>query len=112
MRWPAAAGGLPRPRSSRCLTATGYTLIATRVVPDADAAVAAAGEFGTPVALKASAQGLIHKTDAGGVRLGLDGDDGVRSAATEIEAAVEAGGHRLDGLIVQPMAADGVELIV
>jgi acetate---CoA ligase (ADP-forming) len=87
-------------------------LITTRAVPDADAAVAAATELGGLVALKASATGLIHKTDAGGVKLGLDGADAVRAAAEEIERSVTQAGHRLEGLIVQPMAAGGVELIV
>ncbi len=90
----------------------GLPLIATRVVSDAEQAVAAANELGVPVALKASAPGLVHKTDAGGVRLGLEGADAVRAAAGEIEHAVTRAGHRLDGLVVQPMAPRGVELIV
>ncbi len=90
----------------------GLPLITTRVVDDAEQAVVAARDLGVPVALKASAPGLVHKTDAGGVRLGLDGDDAVRGAAGEIERAVARAGHRLDGLIVQPMAPAGVELIV
>ena len=90
----------------------GLPLITTRVVGDADHAVAAATELGMPVALKASAAGLVHKTDAGGVRLGLEGADAVRAAAREIEHAVAGAGYRLDGLVVQPMAPTGVELIV
>ena len=90
----------------------GLPLITTRVVSDADHAVAAATELGMPVALKASAAGLVHKTDAGGVRLGLEGADAVRAAAREIEHAVAGAGYRLDGLVVQPMAPTGVELIV
>ena len=90
----------------------GLPLITTRVVSNTDQAVAAAAELGPPVALKASAQGLLHKTDAGGVKLGLEGDEKVRAAAAEIEAAVGRAGHRLDGLVVQPMAPVGVELIV
>jgi acyl-CoA synthetase (NDP forming) len=65
-----------------------------------------------PVALKANATGLLHKTDAGGVVLDLDGADAVRDAAERIRASVEAAGHSLQGLILQPMAPDGVELIV
>jgi len=42
-------------------------------VADADQAIAAAAELGVPVAIKASAPGLLHKTDAGGVKLGLEG---------------------------------------
>jgi acyl-CoA synthetase (NDP forming) len=90
----------------------GLPLIITRVVPDAEQAGIAAAELGGPVALKASASGLVHKTDAGGVRLGLEGADSVRTAAGEIEQAVARAGHRLDGLVVQPMAPTGVELIV
>ncbi|HTP18236.1 MAG TPA: GNAT family N-acetyltransferase [Solirubrobacteraceae bacterium] len=90
----------------------GLPLITTRVVRDAAEAVAAATELGVPVALKASATGLVHKTDAGGVRLGLEGADEVRAAAADIENAVTRAGHRLDGLVVQPMAPVGVELIV
>jgi acetyl coenzyme A synthetase (ADP forming)-like protein len=90
----------------------GLPLIATRVVPDATAAAAAAAEVGVPVALKAVASGLLHKSDAGGVRLGLDGPAAVRAGAEEIEAAVTRAGHRLEGLIVQPMATPGVELLL
>ena len=77
----------------------------------ADAA-AAAERMATPVAIKAVATGLLHKSDAGGVRLGLRGADEVLAAAAEIEAAVTRAGHRLDGLVLQPMAPPGVELIV
>jgi acetate---CoA ligase (ADP-forming) len=90
----------------------GLPLIATPVVPDAQQAVAAANELGLPVALKASASGLVHKTDTGGVRLGLEAVDAVRAPAGEIEQTVTSAGHRLDGLVVQPMAPVGVELIV
>jgi len=90
----------------------GLPLIETRVTHDAEQAVLAAAELGGPVALKATAPALVHKTDAGGVRLGLDGPDAVRAAAGEIDRAITAAGYRLDGLVVQPMAPEGVELIV
>ena len=97
---------------AQLLDCYGLPLITTRVVADAEQAVAAANELGSPVALKASASGLVHKTDAGGVRLGLEGADAVRAAAGEIEQSVTRAGLRLDGLVVQPMAPSGVELIV
>lgn len=90
----------------------GLPLTRTLVAANAEEAVAAATKLGTPIALKASAAGLVHKTDAGGVRLGLQGADAVRAAAGEIEHAVTRAGHRLDGLLVQPMAPAGIELIV
>jgi acetyl coenzyme A synthetase (ADP forming)-like protein len=99
-------------RVAELLDCYGLPLVTTRVVADAERAVAAAAELGGPVALKAIATGLLHKTDAGGVRLQLDGPDAVRAAALEIEAAVARAGLELDGLLVQPMAPRGVELIV
>jgi acetate---CoA ligase (ADP-forming) len=90
----------------------GLPLIDTRVVADAEQAVAAASELGFPVALKATGSGLIHKTEAGGVRLGLDSAEAVRAAAADIEQAVTRTGVSLGGLVVQPMAPRGVEMIV
>jgi acyl-CoA synthetase (NDP forming) len=90
----------------------GLSLINSRQVPDVSGAVAAATEMGVPVALKAVAEGLIHKSDAGGVALDLDGADAVRIAGEEIKTSVEQAGHTLEGLLLQPMAPSGVELIV
>jgi acetate---CoA ligase (ADP-forming) len=90
----------------------GLPLISTAVAPDAEAAAAIATRLGVPVALKAVARGLVHKTDAGGVRLGLQDADAVRAAAADIERAVVRAGHRLEGLVVQPMAPVGVEMLV
>jgi acyl-CoA synthetase (NDP forming) len=90
----------------------GLPVAPTRIVADADGAVAAAAELGMPVAVKASARGLLHKSDAGGVRIALGTPEAVRDAAAGIEASLAAAGHKLEGLIVQRMAPTGVELIV
>jgi acetyl coenzyme A synthetase (ADP forming)-like protein len=90
----------------------GLPLIETRVAGGGSQAAAVAAKLGGPVALKARALGLLHKSDAGGVRLGLEGAATIKLAAEEIEHAVAAAGYRLDGLVVQPMAPPGVELIV
>ena len=103
---------LPGTRGSAAAIATGCRSSPARIVPDVAGAVAAAEELRTPVALKAIATGLIHKTDAGGVRLGLEGGEAVRAAAAEIESAVAAAGHPLEGLLVQSMAPTGIEMIV
>lgn len=90
----------------------GLPLIPTCVVPDAEAAVAKAAELGRPIALKAVAHGLVHKSDVGGVSLALGTPEAIRSAAASIAASVAATGQELAGFVVQPMAGDGVELIV
>ena len=90
----------------------GLPLISTTVVPDGQTAAAVAEKLGVPVALKAVARGLLHKSDAGGVRLGLASPAAVGAAAEEIERAVAAAGHELEGLVVQPMAPEGVEMLL
>ncbi len=108
----AGSGWLSPAHVAELLRCYGIPLVATRVAPDVDGAVAAAAELGVPVALKAIASGLVHKSDAGGVLLHLDGPEAVRNAGLQIDAAVQRAGHTLEGLIVQPMVPEGVELIV
>jgi len=108
----AGAGWLGPGAVAALLGAYGLPLIPTSVVGDAGEAVKAAAQMNGAVALKAVAGDLIHKTDAGGVLLGLRGARAVREGAREIEAAVRAGGHELEGLVVQPMAEPGVELLM
>ena len=94
------------------LEAYGLPLIATRIVSTAEEAAVAAAQIGGPVALKAVSSGLVHKIDVGAVRLDCDGAEQVLAAAAEIRDVVQGAGHALEGLIVQPMARPGVELIV
>lgn len=71
-----------------------------------DEAVAAAARFGGPVVLKVQSPGITHKTEAGGVRIGVAVDD-VAAAYRDVRAAVG-----VDDVLVQEMADPGVELIV
>ena len=69
---------------------------------------------GGPVAVKLDVTGLAHKTEAGAVRLGLADEAAIRAAAADL-AVVAAGlgeGEAARGLLVEPMAPPGVELIV
>jgi len=70
-------------------------------------ALEAAGRLGYPVALKTAATGIVHKTDVGGVRLGLRDRAELRSA---YDAVTGATGDRT--VVVQSMAPRGVELVV
>jgi acetate---CoA ligase (ADP-forming) len=90
----------------------GLPLAEWRLAGTPEEAGAAAEELGGPVALKAVAPGLLHKTEARGVRLGLAGAEQVRAAAEEMAAAVAAAGHTLERFLVQRMVGDGVELLV
>ncbi|HZP96244.1 MAG TPA: GNAT family N-acetyltransferase [Candidatus Limnocylindria bacterium] len=72
----------------------------------------AAATLGGSVALKALASGLVHKTEAGAVRVGLRGRAAVEAAAREMRDAVERGGHKVERFLVQAMAAPGTEMLV
>ena len=111
----ALGGGtfwLGPPDVAALLDCYGLPLLAAHVVRGAGDAADAAAELGGPVALKALVDGLVHRSDVGAVRLGLHSGAEVRRAASEIRATVSASGHRLDGFVVQPMVAPGVELLV
>jgi acyl-CoA synthetase (NDP forming) len=71
--------------------------------------------MGFPVVAKVASADITHKTDVGGVRLGLQDADAVGQAWDAIMASVEAKapGARIDGLLVERMAAaGGVETFV
>ncbi|HEY5187788.1 MAG TPA: GNAT family N-acetyltransferase [Solirubrobacteraceae bacterium] len=97
---------------SELLACYGVPQVPTRLAADAEQAVVAAQELGLPVALKAVARGLLHKSDAGGVALGLDTEAAVRVAAQRMRASVTAAGHEFEGYLVQPILDGGVELLV
>ena len=80
-----------------------------------DEAAALARKFEMPVALKIASPDIAHKSDAGGVRLNLSGDDEIRRAFGEImiDASSRVPGARLEGVTVSPMArGGGLEVIV
>jgi acetyl coenzyme A synthetase (ADP forming)-like protein len=101
-------GWLDAPTAASLLAAYGVAVVDTRRVTSADEAAVAAAAVGFPVALKAAAPDLVHKSDIGGVRLDLDTEVAVRDAFSAMRASL---GARMGDAIVQPMAGDGVELI-
>jgi acetyl coenzyme A synthetase (ADP forming)-like protein len=90
----------------------GLPLIEQRIVVTAEDAAAAAQEIGGEIALKAIAQGLVHKTEAGAVRLRLNGPSAVHEAALEMTERLRLHGHSPSGFIVQQMAKPGIEMLV
>ncbi|HEV8325033.1 MAG TPA: acetate--CoA ligase family protein [Myxococcota bacterium] len=90
------------------------TLRARTCEPAADAAAQAATRLRFPVALKIHSATITHKSDVGGVALGLATPEAVRDAARAMLERLEAAGQRgaVDGFQVQEMAPDGLEVIV
>src|SRR5262249_41801618 len=87
---------------------------AGKLARSADEAAAIAREIGFPVALKAQAAALSHKTEAGGVALNIADDAALRAAWDRMMASVKraAPDGALDGALVEKMWPRGIELMV
>jgi acetate---CoA ligase (ADP-forming) len=99
---------------SDLLAVNGVPVIPHRLVTSASAAASAAEQAGFPVALKVSSPGIAHKTDVGGVVLGVESADTAARAYDQIVAAVSAAAPRtpVEGVLVSPMRPEGVDLLV
>ena len=107
----AGATALDEPSSKAALAAYGLRVPQARVVDSAEGARLAFAALGGPVAVKVVAPGL-HKSDVGGVRLGLSSADAVADAVTQIAAATARHGVRPDAYLVEQMAAAGREIVI
>ena len=94
------------------LSSYGVRTVKTLTARDPDEAATKAESLGPKVVLKAEGPTLLHKTELGAVRLGLDSPDAVRRAALEMGAQLESSGHRVDRFVLQPQLGQGVELLV
>jgi acyl-CoA synthetase (NDP forming) len=107
-------GVVPEYRAKQLLGPLGISFPAGQFGASADAAVAAADAVGYPVAMKAQAAALSHKSDAGGVILNLADEAAVRAAFAKMYANVAAydATIQLDGVLIEKMGARGLEMIV
>ena len=96
------------------LSLYGVPVVQERLVNDAEDAVNAAGAMGYPVVLKVESPDLPHKTEAGVIRLNLRDADDVRTAyhAVMANAAAVSPPPRINGVLVQPMMPQGIEMVV
>jgi acyl-CoA synthetase (NDP forming) len=101
-------GHLPMTEHSakELLNAAGIVVPDGRIVGAADAAVGALAELGGPVVLKLSSADVVHKSELGGVELGLREESDVRAAYARL-AAVHDG-----EMLIERMAPAGIELLV
>src|SRR6266568_409011 len=98
--------------AAKLLDCYGLPLARWRLARTPEEAGELASQLGGKVALKAVAPGLLHKTEAGAVRLGLRGRSAVTRAAASLTRALEAAGQRPEGFLLQPMVAGVAELLV
>lgn len=105
---------LSESESKTLIAAWGVPVSCEQRTASADEAVAAAQRLGYPVALKVESPDILHKTEAGVLRLGLQNDAQVRAAYAEIMANATryAPSAVISGVLVQEMVSGGVEVIV
>lgn len=114
LQLPLAAGALPEWQGKQLLAAAGLATPAGALVTTLQDAQATAGRIGYPVVLKAQASALAHKTEAGGVLLNIADEAQLARAWQQLHdnIAHHAPGLALDGVLVETMAAKGLELVV
>jgi hypothetical protein len=100
---------LPAEVAVDALVAAGLPMVPSRVVHDEAGAVAAAGELGYPVAVKAVTRARQAKTEAGGMALDVHGEGELRATLARMDAAL---GERLWPAVVQPMVDPGIDMAI
>jgi acyl-CoA synthetase (NDP forming) len=107
-------GAQPEWLGKQVLAASGIKIPEGALARTADEAAATARKIGYPVAMKAQAAALAHKTEAGGVLLNIADEAGVRAAWQKLHdnIARHAPDMKLDGVLVEKMSARGLELVV
>ncbi len=104
---------LTLPESLAVLGAYGVPCAAAAHAADADALLATGDAVGYPLAMKLSSPDITHKSDVGGVRLGIASRDALRAAfdAMMDEVRRKAPDARLEGVLLQRMVSGGRETI-
>ena len=112
---PAAvpvSGPWPEAEARQLLASSGVPVVPGEVATSADEAVAIARRVGLPAALKVCSTQITHKSDIGGVALGLNSETDVRAGYEKVRAAGEAvSGAHVDGVLVTAMRSGGAELL-
>ncbi|MEV4336435.1 acetate--CoA ligase family protein [Streptomyces sp. NPDC049590] len=105
---------LTAPEGRVVAEAYGIAVPGEELARDVDEAVAAAARLGGPVVLKIVSPDILHKTEAGGVVVGVEGAERVRAAFHEIvgNARAHDAGARIEGVLVQELLPAGQEVIV
>ncbi|RSE88300.1 acetate--CoA ligase family protein [Achromobacter denitrificans] len=116
---PAPAGNAPllpaynEVQAMELLRQAGIPATPCMLAVDEDAAVRAAAALGGAVAMKVVSPDIVHKSDVGGVKLNIVGEEALRAAYAGIMGSVRR--HcpeaQIDGVLVAPMAPKGVECI-
>jgi len=107
-------GGRPldEPTAKRVLSLHGLRTPRSRVVKPGDDVAQALGPLQGPLALKLVCPDVLHKSDFGGVKLGLRQAGDIQAAMDEMAARCAAAGYRLEGFLLEEMAPPGHEVVI
>ena len=99
--------------AKQLLAAAGIPVVEANLATTADEALEIATSIGYPIAMKIVSDQITHKSDIGGVILNIADADEARSAFEQITNAAKKADSKakIDGISVQPMADQGVEVI-
>lgn len=109
-----ARGVISEHHGKRLLAGLGIAVPRGELATSVDQAVSAAGQIGFPVVIKAQAAELAHKSDVGGVIVGIADEEALRQAWDRLHSNVAKAkpGMALEGVLVEEMAKPGLEMIV
>ncbi len=110
----AARGSWSEYQARAFLEQQGIPVIPATLVTSAEQAVVAARTMRFPVALKIASPDIVHKSDIGGVKLGLQNEEAVGEAFTRVMESAKAAmpDAHIEGTLVSPMRSGGIELLV
>ena len=96
------------------LKQAGIDVVETKLAASKEEAIALSKQMGFPVAIKIASADVVHKSDAGGVKLNLEDEEKVGNAYDDIMQAIrqQYPDAAIQGVSVQPMARPGVEVII
>ena len=99
--------------SRRIMELTGITLNEMRIAKDVEDAISKANEIGFPIVLKIVSEDVLHKSDAGGVKVGIKSSDELRSSFEEMLNSIKQTypNAEIAGVSVEEMV-EGVELLI
>lgn len=105
---------MPEKEAAEILEVYGFPLLESRIVKDSSEIDAVIDAIGFPVAMKIASPDIVHKSDAGGVRLKINSLEKARKAFEEIikNSKKFDPTARLEGVLVEQMAGGGVEVIL
>ena len=107
-------GPLGEREAKAILAGFGLPVIPDELATTADEAGRIAQKFGGPVAIKIASPDILHKTEVGGVALGIEGAEAAHTAFDTMLASAQTAlpDARIDGALISPMAPEGIECIL